>query len=136
MRAIGYVRCSTQEQADSGLGLDAQAQRIRAYLALKGLELTDIITDAGVSGGKQLAKREGGQRLLAILKQRKATAVIMMKLDRGFRDARDCLNTVETWDRSGVALHVIDLGRKRNRHDQRRRPVHARCSGRCGGDGA
>jgi len=90
--------------------LDAQAQRIRAYLALKGMGLTDIITDAGVSGGKPLAKREGGQRLLATLKQRKASAVVMMKLDRGFRDARDCLNTVEKWDRAGVALHVIDLG--------------------------
>ncbi len=110
MKAIGYIRCSTHEQADSGLGVDAQAQRIRAYLTLKGLDLTNIITDAGVSGGKPLAKREGGQRLLAILKQRKASAVVMMKLDRGFRDARDCLNTVETWDRTGVALHVIDLG--------------------------
>ena len=109
-RAIGYIRCSTHEQADSGLGLDAQAERIRAYLTLKGLDLTDIITDAGVSGGKPLAKREGGQRLLATLKQRKASAVVMMKLDRGFRDARDCLNTVEKWDRAGVALHVIDLG--------------------------
>ncbi|GAG44429.1 unnamed protein product, partial [marine sediment metagenome] len=91
MKAIGYIRCSTHEQADSGLGLDAQATRIRAYLALKGMGPTDIITDAGVSGGKPLAKREGGQRLLATLKQRKASAVVMMKLDRGFRDARDCL---------------------------------------------
>ncbi len=110
MKAIGYIRCSTHEQADSGLGLDAQAKCIRASLTLKGLDLTEIITDAGVSGGKPLAKREGGQRLLATLKQRKASAVVMMKLDRGFRDARDCLNTVEKWDRAGVALHVIDLG--------------------------
>jgi DNA invertase Pin-like site-specific DNA recombinase len=110
MKAIGYIRCSTHEQADSGLGLDAQEKCIRAYLALKGLELTDIVTDAGVSGGKPLGKREGGQRVLAALKQRQADAIVMMKLDRGFRDARDCLNTVEKWDRAGVALHVIDLG--------------------------
>ncbi len=51
MKAIGYTRCSTQEQADSGLGLDAQTERIRAYCTLKGLKLIDIITDAGVSGG-------------------------------------------------------------------------------------
>ena len=49
-KAIGYMRCSTQEQADSGLGLDAQAERIRPYAALKGLDL-DIVTDADT--GKQ-----------------------------------------------------------------------------------
>ena len=30
MDCIGDVRCSTQEQADSGLGLDVQAERIQA----------------------------------------------------------------------------------------------------------
>ncbi len=109
MKAIGYIRCSTHEQVDSGLGLDAQAERIRAYATLKGLDL-DIITDAGVSGGKPLAKREGGQRLLSALQGRKAGAVVMLKLDRGFRNAVDCLSVVEKWDKTGVALHIIDLG--------------------------
>lgn len=52
MRAIGYVRCSTHEQADSGLGLEAQAERIRAYCTMRNLKLVLVITDAGVSGGK------------------------------------------------------------------------------------
>ena len=34
----------------------------------------------------------------------------MLKLDRMFRNAGDCLATVEAWDRAGVALHVVDLG--------------------------
>ena len=109
MKAIGYIRCSTHEQADSGLGLDAQAERIRAYAALKGLDL-DIITDAGASGGKPLDTREGGQRLLTAIRDRKADAVVLLKLDRGFRNATDCLTTVEQWERKGVALHIIDLG--------------------------
>ena len=46
MKAIGYTRCSTNEQADSGLGLEAQAERIRAYCTMRGLELPDLITDA------------------------------------------------------------------------------------------
>ena len=110
MQAIGYVRCSTHEQADSGLGLDAQAERIRAYCTLKGLQLLDIITDAGVSGGKPLAGREGGQRLLEAISERRAEAVVMHKLDRMFRNAGDCLTTVERWETAGVALHVVDLG--------------------------
>ena len=49
MKAIGYIRCSTHEQTDSGLGLDAQDQRIRVYCTLKDLQLIDIIQDAGVA---------------------------------------------------------------------------------------
>ena len=110
MRAIGYTRCSTQEQADSGLGLTAQAERVRAYCGMKRLELLDIIEDAGVSGGKPLADRDGGRELLDAIRKRKADAVVMLKLDRMFRNAGDCLTTVETWEKAGVALHVVDLG--------------------------
>ena len=110
MKAIGYTRCSTNEQADSGLGLEAQAGRIRAYCTMRGSELLDVITDAGVSGGKPLASRDGGQRLLTAIRERKADAVVMLKLDRMFRNAGDCLTTVEKWEKAGVALHVVDLG--------------------------
>ncbi len=109
-KLIGYVPYSTQEQADSGLGLEAQAKRIRAYAELKGLALVDLITDAGASGGKPFSSRQGGERLLATIRKRKADSVVMLKLDRGFRNATDCLATVEQWDKSGVSLHVIDLG--------------------------
>ncbi len=110
MRAIGYTRCSTNEQADSGLGLDAQAERVRAYCTLKGLRMVDLITDAGVSGGKALASRDGGRALLDALKSKRADAVVMLKLDRMFRNAGDCLTTVEQWERQGVSLHIADLG--------------------------
>lgn len=110
MNAIGYTRCSTHEQADSGLGLQSQAERIRAYCTLRELDLIDIVTDAGVSGGKPLATREGGRKLLKIVQARKSGAIVMLKLDRMFRNAADCLSTVEMWERRGIALHVIDLG--------------------------
>jgi site-specific DNA recombinase len=110
VKAIGYVRCSTNEQADSGLGLEAQAERIGAYCTVRRLDLADIITDAGVSGGKPLAQRKGGQKLLEAVKRKHAQAVVMLKLDRMFRNAGDCLATVEQWEKLGVALHVVDLG--------------------------
>ncbi len=125
MKAIGYVRCSTQEQADSGLGLDTQTERTRAYCATRKLDLVDVIVDAGVSGGKPSASREGGKRLLGTLRKGGADAMVMLKLDRMFRNAGDCLSTVEKWERPGVALHVVDLGGKRS---IRPRPPVGPCS--------
>jgi DNA invertase Pin-like site-specific DNA recombinase len=34
----------------------------------------------------------------------------MLKLDRMFRNAGDCLTVTDKWERSGVSLHVVDLG--------------------------
>jgi DNA invertase Pin-like site-specific DNA recombinase len=33
---FGYIRVSSEKQAESGLGLEAQRQRIAAYKAMKG----------------------------------------------------------------------------------------------------
>ena len=57
-----------------------------------------------------MADRAGGKQLLERIKKRKADAVVMLRLDRMFRNAGDCLTTVEKWEKSGIALHVVDLG--------------------------
>jgi len=108
--AIGYVRVSTTEQADSGVSLDAQAAAIKSYCAMRGLSLNGLIVDPGVSAGKPLAAREGGAKLLAAVSSSRAQAVVAYKLDRLFRDAADCLQVTRTWDRENVALHLIDMG--------------------------
>ena len=43
MKAIGYIRVSTEEQSREGISLDMQATKIRAYCELNDLELTEII---------------------------------------------------------------------------------------------
>lgn len=108
-RAVGYLRVSTDEQVAEGVSLAAQEAAIRAYASLRGFDLVDVVIDAGVSGSKALAKRAGGQRLLDVLR-RDRVAVIAYKLDRIFRNARDCLAVTADWDRRGVALHLVDLG--------------------------
>src|SRR5262245_23278853 len=40
--AISYIRVSSEEQADSGLGLEAQRQRIAAYCQMKGVRLAEV----------------------------------------------------------------------------------------------
>jgi len=83
---VGYVRVSTEEQAAEGVSLDAQEAALRAYSAMRGLTLVEVVIDAGVSAGKPLSSREGGRRVLDLVKRGKVGAVIAWKLDRLFRD--------------------------------------------------
>ena len=108
--AVGYLRVSTDEQVDSGLSLENQEARIRAYCAAVGLELVALVHDAGVSGGKSLEIRQGGARLLSLLTAGAAWHVVSLKLDRLFRDTVDALGTARTWDDSGIGLHLVDHG--------------------------
>ncbi|NLH76579.1 MAG: recombinase family protein [Acidobacteria bacterium] len=50
IRAMGYLRVSTEEQARQGVSIDAQEERIQALAAAKGWSLAEIIRDAGYSG--------------------------------------------------------------------------------------
>ena len=77
---------------------------------MRGLELVKIFNDEGISGGKALGSRPDGSKLLSALRKQKVNIVVVLKLDRGFRNAADCLQTVETWDRQAISLHILDLG--------------------------
>jgi DNA invertase Pin-like site-specific DNA recombinase len=109
-RAVGYVRVSTEEQAQLGVSLEAQERAVRCYCEMRGLELVELIRDEGVSAGKPLASRTGGERVLAAIRRREASAVVAWKLDRLFRDCGDCLAVTRDWDRRNVSLHLVDLG--------------------------
>ena len=107
--AIGYIRVSSEEQADSGLGLEAQRQRIAAYCTMKGLRLAAVFEDPGVSAGKPLANRPAGSRLLATARKGKAV-VVVAKLDRLFRSVADAANVIDDFDKKGIQLVAIPEG--------------------------
>jgi len=48
-KAIGYVRVSTDKQAEHGVSLEAQVEKIRAMAAVHDVELLDVLVDAGES---------------------------------------------------------------------------------------
>jgi site-specific DNA recombinase len=100
---------SSQEQVN-GTSLDSQRAQIEAYAAMRGISLVDVLIDAGVSGGKPLADRPAGRELVRILESGQADSVIICKLDRGFRSASDCLVNVESWEKRGISLHILNLG--------------------------
>ena len=102
MTAIGYVRVSTDKQADHGVSLEAQAEKIRAMAVVHGADLADIIVEAGESA-KNL-NRPGMARLLQLVDGRQLKIVIISKLDRLTRSVKDLCMLLERFERRGVAL--------------------------------
>ncbi|MBD3242827.1 MAG: recombinase family protein [Chitinivibrionales bacterium] len=102
MKLIGYVRVSTEDQARNGVSLADQEAKIRAYAELYGHEVTQVITDPGISA-KNL-RRPGVQCLLDSVKQKQTEGVVVAKLDRLTRSVRDLADIVELCGKRGVAL--------------------------------
>jgi len=109
MKALGYIRCSTEEQAIDGVGLEAQRVRIAAWCELSGTELLEVVEDAGVSGSRPLAERAGGSQIESLLRSRnpKADTVVVLRLDRLGRDACETLHYLKKFATGKVGLVSI-----------------------------
>jgi site-specific DNA recombinase len=102
MKTVGYVRVSTERQAERGISLEAQAEKIRAMALVQGTELSEIIIESGESA-KSL-NRPGMAKLLTMVDAGKVKAVIVAKLDRLTRSVKDLCELLERFERHGVAL--------------------------------
>jgi DNA invertase Pin-like site-specific DNA recombinase len=83
-QAICYRRVSTEEQAESGLGLAAQETACRACARRLGLDLAAVFSDEAVSSVDPLDKRPG--LLDAIAELGRGDMLIVAKRDRLGRD--------------------------------------------------
>ena len=95
MRVAAYVRVSTEDQSRDGVSLDAQREKVRLYAELHGLDLVEIITDAGVSA--KTIERPGLSRVLAMLDSGEAGGVVVFKLDRLTRSLRDWSDLIDRY---------------------------------------
>jgi len=107
LKAVGYVRVSTDEQAKEGLSIDVQESRVRSYCDAKGWGLDRVYRDEGFSG-KDL-NRPGIQSLIEDLKGNGVDVVVTPKLDRLTRSIRD-LGTLIDDLFGGVALASVAEG--------------------------
>ncbi|WP_346923127.1 recombinase family protein [Glutamicibacter creatinolyticus] len=108
---IGYLRVSTEEQANSGLGLDAQRDTIRRYADSHGWQVV-WYEDAGLSA-KSLDRPQlqaALDRLNVSTRHRDVDGIVVAKLDRLSRSVVDFAGVLELARARHWALVTIDLG--------------------------
>lgn len=97
-QAIIYCRVSTQEQADSGLGLEAQEQRCRAYAIANEWSIAGLYVDAGISA-KSIDRPQLQHALEALTPN---SVLVVLKLDRLTRSIADLQPLSEQISRAGA----------------------------------
>jgi DNA invertase Pin-like site-specific DNA recombinase len=107
-RMVGYVRVSTEDQGELGVGLDAQRDAIRAACAARKWHLVVIHQD--VASGKELTKRPGLAAAMAVIHGGEASGLVVAKLDRLSRSVVDAALTIERAKHEGWNLVALDLG--------------------------
>jgi len=101
MRAIGYIRVSTQRQVAEGVSIEAQEAKVRAWAEANSATETIIFRDEGISG-KKMRNRPG---LAAALKAvGKGDALVAYSLSRLSRSIRDALTISDALAKKGADL--------------------------------
>lgn len=108
MKAIGYMRVSTEEQGDSRAGLESQEALIREEIQRKGWELKTLRYD--IASGGSMRKRDELGITLRDMAAGRADILVVAKLDRLSRSVLDFAGIMETANKEGWSVAVLDLG--------------------------
>lgn len=103
-----YCRVSTDRQADSGLGLDAQRSAINGWARSQQIPLADLVwhIDAGRSG----CTLDRPEMVLLLAQVGRGDRVVVAKLDRLSRSLLDFGGLLQTSMRDGWSIVPLDLG--------------------------
>lgn len=105
MRAAGYGRVSTEEQASEGYSLEAQREKNIAFIQLQNWTLVGYFSDPGYSG-KNL-NRPDMQRLIQEIERGNVDVLVVHKLDRLTRNIGDLYDLLELFERHRVKFVSI-----------------------------
>lgn len=100
-----YGRVSTDDQS---LSADNQRQSLLEHAASKGIVPDGVYIDEDVSGGTLIRNRPEASKMFGLLQP--GDRVVVLKLDRGFRNTVDALVTVSSYREMGVEFVFLDLG--------------------------
>ena len=99
-KVIGYIRVSTDGQAQDGVSLDAQQAKIEAWASLNDYVMGEVFIDAGLSGKN--CNRPGLQSALNACQ--KGDAMVVYSLSRLSRSVRDTMDISDRLAKTGVDL--------------------------------
>jgi DNA invertase Pin-like site-specific DNA recombinase len=102
VKAAGYVRVSTDEQAEHGVSMDEMRRQILERIEERGWQLHEIYSDV-LSGSR--ADRRGLQAMLAAREE--FDVLVVWNIDRLGRDFTEQVAGVAKLREAGVALEVI-----------------------------
>ena len=108
-RAVLYARCSTKEQADSGLGVEAQQARCRSYCDAFGHTVANAVDENGVSGSLDPTERTVLGPILNDLDKGLYDLLVISRLDRLGRCTADVLGVADRALKNGWDLALLDL---------------------------
>src|SRR5436305_264583 len=105
--AYAYGRVSTSRQ---DMSIQAQSQQCQGYfdyrLKANGIAWGGWFADKALSGRTEFLKRENANLMWSRVSS--GDHIIIAKMDRGFRNARDLLSFVEQCKARKITLHFID----------------------------
>lgn len=102
-RAYAYLRVSTTVQVE-GKSLEGQLKEIEKYCGAYGIELVSVYSDEGKSGKWVHGRLEFQRMLKDIEEKHEVDYVIVWKLSRFGRNARESLNSLNFMQKHGVNL--------------------------------
>lgn len=83
MKLVGYLRVSTETQAEKGLGLEVQAAAIKTWAkANKQMLVDNFYRDEGLSGSLPATDRPGLAAALNAVQRGRANGLVVARLDR------------------------------------------------------
>ncbi|MBE7186310.1 MAG: recombinase family protein [Methylobacterium mesophilicum] len=106
-RAVGYIRVSTRRQANEGVSLDVQQDRIASFIAEKGWNLGELYIDRGAS-----ARDDGRPQFQRMLSDAKACpapfdAIVVFDRSRFFRNAAQSELTIRDLRRRSIEVFSV-----------------------------
>ena len=107
-KAMIYTRVSTNEQGESGLGLDAQSAICRDYCMRNGIEVVEVLIE--IQSGKTTRRRPVLATALEALRSGRADVLIASNVSRLSRSIGDLVGLIAEADKRGYSVVALDTG--------------------------